>query len=159
MADARRGRYGPLALRRTDAALGRQWFAPLGPRSYQLEPALLPRVSLYRLNLLENAELVLNRRFDIVFCENLLIYFDPETTAAALAALGRLLTPDGWLFVDHAEWNIPRGRFRMQELDGCVGFRPLTVTADVAPAASRQPLPLTTASAQSRRPGPSPRRR
>jgi len=124
VADAGRGRYSPLALRRTDPELARRWFTPAGSRAWQLEPALLPRVELRRLNLLADAEVVLARRFDIVFCENLLIYFDPATTVDALAVLGRLLVPDGWLFVDHAEWNIPRGAFRMQEFDGCVGFRP-----------------------------------
>ncbi|MBV5274696.1 MAG: tetratricopeptide repeat protein [Lamprocystis purpurea] len=124
VADAGRGLYSPLALRRTDPELARRWFTPAGSRAWQLEPALLPRVELRRLNLLADAEVVLARRFDIVFCENLLIYFDAETTVDALAVLGRLLVPDGWLFVDHAEWNIPRGAFRMQEFDGCVGFRP-----------------------------------
>jgi chemotaxis protein methyltransferase WspC len=138
IADAGRGLYSPLALRRTDPELARRWFRPLGSRAWQLEPALLPRVELRRLNLLEDAEVVLARRFDIVFCENLLIYFDPETTVDALAVLGRLLVPDGWLFVDHAEWNIPRGTFRMQEFDGCVGFRPLGApTADASGFGSR----------------------
>ncbi|WP_295577519.1 CheR family methyltransferase [uncultured Lamprocystis sp.] len=138
VADAGRGRYSPLALRRTDPELARRWFTPQGSRAWQLEPALLPRVELRRLNLLEDAEVVLARRFDIVFCENLLIYFDPETTVDALAVLGRLLVPDGWLFVDHAEWNIPRGAFRMQEFDGCVGFRPLGApAADASESGSR----------------------
>ncbi len=50
------------------------------------------------------------------------------TSVAAQTAGSVVLTglgDDGWLFVDHAEWNIPRQRFRMQEQDGCVGFRPL----------------------------------
>lgn len=122
--DARRGVYGPLAFRRTDPTTLQRWFSPEGPRDYRLEPTLLPRVKLHRVNLLEDAEAILGGPYDILFCENLLIYFDDETTERALAALGRLLAPDGWLFVDHAEWNIPRARFRMQELDGSVGFRP-----------------------------------
>ncbi|WP_295436482.1 protein-glutamate O-methyltransferase CheR [uncultured Thiodictyon sp.] len=136
LADARRGDYGPLALRRTDPTTAQHWFTPRGPRTYRLEPALLGRVSFYQVNLLEDAAAVLARRFDVIFCENLLIYFDAETTSRALAVLGRLLEPDGWLFVDHAEWNIPREQFRMQELDGCVGFRP---TGAATPARAGQP--------------------
>jgi len=131
LAAAQRGDYGPLALRRTDPTTAQRWFRPQGPRTYRLEPALLGRVSFHQVNLLEDAQTLLARRFDVIFCENLLIYFDSETTARALAVLGRLLEPDGWLFVDHAEWNLPRDGFRMQELDGCVGFRPL----GAAPAA------------------------
>ncbi len=125
LADARRGEYGPLAFRRTDPTTVQRWFTPRGPRTYRLEPALCGRVAFHQINLLEDAEAVLGQRFDIVFCENLLIYFDAETTAQALGVLARLLTPDGWLFVDPAEWNLPRAGFRMEELDGCVGFRPV----------------------------------
>ncbi|WP_295447958.1 protein-glutamate O-methyltransferase CheR [uncultured Thiodictyon sp.] len=124
LAAARRGIYGALALRRTDPTTVQRWFSPQDARTYQLEPALLRRVNFHQINLLEDAEAVLGRRFDVIFCENLLIYFDSETAARALAVIGRLLEPDGWLFVDHAEWNIPGERFHMQELDGCVGFRP-----------------------------------
>ena len=145
LAAAQRGDYGPLALRRTDPTTAQRWFRPQGPRTYRLEPALLGRVSFHQVNLLEDAATVLARRFDVIFCENLLIYFDPETTTRALAVLGRLLEPDGWLFVDHAEWNIPREQFRMQELDGCVGFRPLGA-AHPAPAGHprRDPAPGAT---------------
>jgi chemotaxis protein methyltransferase WspC len=150
LADARRGEYGPLAFRRTDPTTVQRWFTPRGPRTYRLEPALCGRVAFHQINLLEDAEAVFGQRFDIVFCENLLIYFDAETTAQALGVIARLLTPDGWLFVDPAEWNLPRAGFRMQELDGCVGFRPVDPVplpvAGLSPAAGVQahsavPLP------------------
>lgn len=162
IADASRGRYGPLALRRTEPELARRWFTPVGARAWQLEPALLPRVELHRLNLLDDAEAVLGRRFDILFCENLLIYFDPETTAAALSVLTRLLQPDGWLFVDHTEWNIPRAHFQMHELGGCVGFRlprapEARISAERRPVIARAPSgPGSAARIDTRRPSAQP---
>src|SRR5882672_2099518 len=41
--------------------------------------------------------------YDFIFCRNLLIYFDRPTQQKALATIGKLLSPDGVLFVGPAE--------------------------------------------------------
>lgn len=42
-------------------------------------------------------------RFDIIFCRNVLIYFDQPTKARTLQAMSRLLTEDGALYLGGAE--------------------------------------------------------
>ena len=42
-------------------------------------------------------------QFDIVFCRNVLIYFDPPTKARALEAIARQMAPDGLLYLGGAE--------------------------------------------------------
>ena len=42
-------------------------------------------------------------RFDIVFCRNVLIYFDRPTKQRALEAVARQMTPDGLLYLRGAE--------------------------------------------------------
>ncbi len=42
-------------------------------------------------------------RFDIIFCRNVLIYFDPQTKARVLNALGAQLAADGVLYLGGAE--------------------------------------------------------
>ncbi len=44
--------------------------------------------------------------YDVVFCRNLLIYFDRATQNNAKEMLGKLLNPNGLLFVGHAETSI-----------------------------------------------------
>ena len=42
-------------------------------------------------------------QFDIIFCRNVLIYFDEGTKAQVLAALARQLAPAGWLYLGCSE--------------------------------------------------------
>ncbi|MCU0245304.1 MAG: protein-glutamate O-methyltransferase CheR [Bryobacter sp.] len=47
-------------------------------------------------------------RFDIIFCRNVLIYFDNPTKQKILQEMARILAPDGWLLIGGAEtvWNL-----------------------------------------------------
>ena len=42
-------------------------------------------------------------RFDVVFCRNVMIYFDAQTQRQVLERMHRVLQPGGLLFVGHAE--------------------------------------------------------
>ena len=61
-------------------------------------------VSFQEVNLAqENAELWAPAFYDVIFCRNVLMYFTPEVAQALVARLTRSLTPDGYLFLGHAE--------------------------------------------------------
>jgi chemotaxis protein methyltransferase CheR len=55
-----------------------------------------------RLNLMDEAYDVPNQ-FDIIFCRNVLIYFDKATQCAVINRLAEKLKPGGYLFLGHAE--------------------------------------------------------
>src|SRR5688500_13658176 len=54
-------------------------------------------VAFRRLNLIDLPDL--GQRFDVIFCRNLLIYFDPAAQQIALDALQRHLAEGGYLFI------------------------------------------------------------
>jgi chemotaxis protein methyltransferase CheR len=59
-------------------------------------------VTFRRLNLLEPSWPI-RTQFDLIFCRNVLMYFDRPTQAALVARLERMLAPDGRLVLGHAE--------------------------------------------------------
>jgi chemotaxis protein methyltransferase CheR len=64
-------------------------------------PELRSLVRFQRLNLNDGQGLV--GRFDLVFCRNVLIYFDAASKARAVERLLRHLSPQGLLFLGHSE--------------------------------------------------------
>ena len=65
-------------------------------------PELRPLVHFQRVNLNEERLPVVGR-FDLLFCRNVFIYFDVRSKAQALARILEHLSPQGYLFVGHAE--------------------------------------------------------
>ena len=51
----------------------------------------------------DSAYAPMRRRFDAIFCRNVLIYFDRDSKTRVLAHLIESLVPGGYLFVGHAE--------------------------------------------------------
>ncbi|MBW4024083.1 MAG: protein-glutamate methyltransferase [Proteobacteria bacterium] len=88
------------------------------------------------------------RGFDLILCRNVLIYFSPERIAPMLAALGRCLSPQGWLMVGHSDAiaALP-AELRIVELPGTIVFRPPGPDAPaVTPPAPQHAAPQPTAS-------------
>ena len=98
---ARRGRYTRNAFRGANLAFRERYFTPVG-NEYQINDELRTQVRFGQGNLLAT-DLAAGGRYDVVFCRNLLIYFDEATAAAAIARLHALLADDGVLFAGYAE--------------------------------------------------------
>ena len=68
---------------------------------YRVKPEASARVEFARLNLVERFSHV--RRFPLIFCRNVMIYFDKPTQELLVNRLADCLDPGGYLFVGHAE--------------------------------------------------------
>jgi len=76
----------------------------------RVSPALRGKVSFHQLNFMDESY-PLRNKFDIVFCRNVLIYFDRDTQERVLCNICRHINPGGYLFLGHSEsptgMNIP----------------------------------------------------
>jgi chemotaxis protein methyltransferase CheR len=68
---------------------------------YRIKPEVQQQIEFARLNLVEPLPQL--RRFPLIFCRNVMIYFDKPTQEALVNRLAECLEPGGYLFVGHAE--------------------------------------------------------
>jgi chemotaxis protein methyltransferase WspC len=100
---ARSGIYGRNAFRAQDLTFRDLHFTSAGDGDYRINDAIRKQVRFKQGNLLEFDLATRSRYYDVIFCRNLLIYFDKPTTKAAIAKLEALLMDDGQLFAGYAE--------------------------------------------------------
>ncbi len=77
-----------------------KYFKQAGDR-WQIDAGIRQMVKFQEFNLLTNPSAL--GRFDVIFCRNVLIYFDPPTKTEVLAKLADLLVDDGFLYLGGAE--------------------------------------------------------
>ncbi len=68
----------------------------------RVKPELQKHVEFFTLNLIEE-DWPIREQFDIVFCRNVMIYFDATTQRQILTRIHRVMKPHGTLFVGHSE--------------------------------------------------------
>jgi chemotaxis protein methyltransferase CheR len=114
---ARAGLYRPEQLRETSARRIQQNFTPCRHRSsphYRINVPLRRTVQFCRLNLMDRWPM--KGPFDVIFCRNVMIYFDKPTQHRLIERFWEMLAPEGVLFIGHAESLASvRRRFRYLE--------------------------------------------
>lgn len=81
----------------------KRWFPPAADRSghHEASAALKELISFRQLNLLDPWPM--KGPFDVIFCRNVVIYFDKDTQRALFDRMADLQEPGGWLFIGHSE--------------------------------------------------------
>jgi chemotaxis protein methyltransferase CheR len=102
LAVARTGAYGPSAFRLPESAALRPWFRPEGGK-WVVRDEVRRLVGFGHLNLLDGAMLGVVGAMDVVFCRNVLIYFDLPERRRVLEAFRQKLRPGGFLLLGHSE--------------------------------------------------------
>jgi chemotaxis protein methyltransferase WspC len=105
LAWAEQGTYGKNSFRAKDLSFRERYFEPMD-RGYRLSDSVRRQVHFRHGNLLSAGWLHGAHGYDVIFCRNVLIYFDLVTQRRALDVLGRLLTPAGLLFVGPSETGL-----------------------------------------------------
>jgi chemotaxis protein methyltransferase WspC len=99
---AEKGVYGRNAFRNQDLGFRDRYFEDVGNEYYRVNDIVRRRVRFRQGNLL-SGEIAPAQHYDIIFCRNLLIYFDKPTTSAAIGRLAFMLADDGILLAGYAE--------------------------------------------------------
>lgn len=71
-------------------------------RDVRIVPRLRSKIAFARLNLMDE-KYGIGDPVHLIFCRNVMIYFDKETQAAVLSRLCECLAPGGYLFIGHSE--------------------------------------------------------
>jgi len=105
LATARRAVYGNGAFRGRDLAFRERYFHRAA-HGWELNTQVRECVRFRHGNLLDPQ--LASHTYDVVFCRNLLIYFDPPTQAQAMVRLDALVANGGLLFLGPAETFLTR---------------------------------------------------
>jgi chemotaxis protein methyltransferase CheR len=100
---ARAGIYGQYALRDTREKLRRKYFKDIGGKRLQANDLLKAQIRFDRLNLSDDSKMLFQKGLDIIFCCNVLIYFDLASKRRVVQHFYSSLLPGGYLFLGQTE--------------------------------------------------------
>ncbi len=98
---ARAGHYDEEGAQTIPAPLRRRFVAAASGGGIEIRPEIRARLAFKQLNLM--ADWPMQGPLDVIFCRNVVIYFDKETQARTFTRFAQLLRPGGWLFLGHSE--------------------------------------------------------
>ncbi|HYC61770.1 MAG TPA: protein-glutamate O-methyltransferase CheR [Thermoanaerobaculia bacterium] len=100
---ARRGVYRENAFRATTPHLREKYFTREGDNAWRVKDEIRNRISFGRLNLYDEARVSLLGHLDVVFCRNVIIYFDDASKKVVVTNFYNRLTDGGYLLLGHSE--------------------------------------------------------
>jgi chemotaxis protein methyltransferase CheR len=120
---ARRGEYGNYALRNMPPNYLQKYFTS-GGEKYAVKPTVKNYVRFMNINLYDPARVRMIRNVDIIFCRNVLIYFDDDAKKRIVSSLYDALSRDGYLLIGHSEslYNISRA-FKLVQMGGALVYQ------------------------------------
>ncbi len=104
LAVAAAGVYSEYALRTTPSwALSRYFKKKVDAPAWEIDPDVRSLVTFERHNLKDRFGARRHGSWDVIFCRNVMIYFDEQMKQQVVSTFADQLAPDGWLFIGHSE--------------------------------------------------------
>ena len=121
---ARAGIYGDYALRNTPEEFKHKYFTPADAGKLKVRDEVKARITFQRLNLNDDSRMVFMKGMDLIFCCNVLIYFDMTSKKRVVQHFFSNLMPNGCFFLGHAEslYQV-NDQFRLVHLPGTTLYR------------------------------------
>jgi chemotaxis protein methyltransferase CheR len=119
---AKAGIYGTYALRNTSEYFKKKYFVPAGEK-LQVSDEVKSCISFSRLNLSDDSKMVFMKGMDIIFCCNVLIYFDAASKRRVVQHFYANLLTSGYFFLGHSEslYQV-NDQFRLVHFPGITGY-------------------------------------
>ena len=120
---AKKAVFNNYSVRNTDKGILSKYFVE-DKGMYTLKDSVKKYVSLDFLNLMDASSYRKYRQMDVIFCRNVLIYFDEKGKKTVIDNLYESLKPGGFLTIGHAEslHNISRG-FKPLIFPGTIAYQ------------------------------------
>ena len=120
---AKAAMYSDYSLRAVAPEIKQLFFTP-ERNSYRIIEDVRNLVDLQYLNLNDAKRVQIMKGFDVIFCRNVLIYFDDEARKRFVSQLYNSLNHGGYLFIGHSEslHNISRA-FKLVHFPGALGYK------------------------------------
>ncbi|MFA7672267.1 MAG: protein-glutamate O-methyltransferase CheR [Clostridia bacterium] len=99
---AEKGIYDSLSVQKMPKTFQEKYFMACGNDQYQVIPQIRQKIVFRKFNLITE-NFPFKKKFDAVFCRNVMIYFDKETKEALLTRIYDCIEDRGYLFIGQAE--------------------------------------------------------
>ena len=99
---AKKGVYGEYALRNTSEYFKRKYGVSEG-ENLRIRDEVRALITFNRLNLQDDSRMVFMKGFDVIYCCNVLIYFDGASKSRVIQHFYNNLLPGGYFFLGHSE--------------------------------------------------------
>jgi len=103
LARARKGHYRESSFRATPPQTRDRYFVHETDGTWRISDAIRNRVSFGRLNIYDEGRVALLGQLDVIFCRNVIIYFDDASKRVVVNSFYNRLADGGYLLLGHSE--------------------------------------------------------
>ncbi len=120
---AKTGIYGEYALRATPEVFKRKYFSPVGEKKLQVQPEVKKLITFSRLNLQDDSRMLFMKGMDLIFCCNVLIYFDGSSKGKVINHYFTNLNFGGYFFLGTSESLLNlNDKFHLVHFPGAIAY-------------------------------------
>ena len=123
VATAKTGIYGDYALRSTADYFKRKYFTPIDEKKLEVRPEVKKLITFNRLNLQDDSKMLFMKSMDLIFCCNVLIYFDGPSKSKVISQFFSSLNSGGYFFLGTSESLMKlNDQFHLVHFPGTIGY-------------------------------------
>ncbi|RLB10432.1 MAG: chemotaxis protein [Deltaproteobacteria bacterium] len=121
---AKEGKFSQRSIQNIPPHLVKKYFTHNGNGQYQICKDLRDSVEFKRVNIVDPLQTKAFRNFDLIFCRNMLIYFDDVSRKIAAETLYDALSPGGFVLLGHAEsMSRVTSIFKIRRFRKCIAYQ------------------------------------